>query len=121
VPGEGLRRWFTSSTMDLFVWTNEAGQLTGFQLTYDKGSNERALTWKAVSGFRHDQVDDGESQSASRYKETPLLQADGMPDVRRLANLLSSCASNIPREIAAFVDQKIHEYPGWVGAVAKED
>lgn len=110
VPGEGRRRWFTSTTMDLFVWSDEAGALTGFQFTYDKGKNERALTWKAATGYLHDEVDDGESHSSSRYKETPLLRADGYPDIDRISGLLTTWGVNIPPDIVAFVDTKIRNY-----------
>lgn len=111
VPGEGRRRWFTSTTMDLFVWTDDMGAVTGFQFTYDKGKNERALTWKAASGYLHDEVDDGESHSSSHYKETPLLRADGQPNIDHISGLLDNWATKVPRNIVDFVRTKVVEYP----------
>jgi hypothetical protein len=117
IPAEGIRRWFTSSTMDLFVWTDLSGDPTGFQFTYDKGRNERAFTWKRACGFLHDEVDDGENHGSSRYKETPLLRADGRPDIERIASLLATWGDNVPSDIVAFVIGKVREYPS--GAEAK--
>ena len=44
-------RWFADRDFDLFVWYNEDDSFFGFQLCYEKGKNEKALTWKAKSGF----------------------------------------------------------------------
>jgi hypothetical protein len=109
--GEDRRRWFTSTSMDLFVWLGKDGEPSGFQFTYDKGLRERALTWKAQKGYVHDEVDDGEGFSASRYKETPLLKVDGQPDIERIAGLLTQCGATLPAEIAAFVIETIRAHP----------
>ena len=45
VPGERPRRWFESEGMDLIVWLSADGRPVGFQLCYDKGRRERALTF----------------------------------------------------------------------------
>ena len=42
--GEPRRRWFASDDLDLIVWLDEADRFVGFQLCYDKGRSERALT-----------------------------------------------------------------------------
>lgn len=109
-PGEPHRRWFTSPTMDLFVWCGESGIPVGFQFTYDKGRRERALTWKPELGFVHDAVDDGESFSRSKYKAAPVLFADGKPDIEKILHLLSTNGTSLPAEIASFLTIKIREY-----------
>lgn len=111
VAGEGIRRWFSSTSMDLFVWSDEAGRLSGFQLTYDKGVDERAFTWKQGRGYQHDRVDDGENHASSRYKETPLLRADGQPNIGRISDLLTASSANVPQEIVRFVAQRIRDFP----------
>lgn len=111
IPGEERRRWFASPDMDLFVWYDADGKLTGFQLAYDKDSKEQALTWKLRTGFLHDQVDAGELLIRSRYKETPLLMNAGQPDIARILELFDACGGFVPAEIAAFVSAKISEFP----------
>jgi hypothetical protein len=109
-PGEPHRRWFTSPTLDLFVWCGESGIPVGIQFTYDKGRRERALTWKPELGFVHDEVDDGESISTSKYKATPLLHADGKPDIEKILHLLLAHGTSVPPDIVSFLDTKIREY-----------
>jgi hypothetical protein len=112
IPGEPQRRWFTSHTMDLFTWADGAGSTVAFQLTYDKGGKERALTWRLAQGFTHDEVDDGENSSSSRYKETPLLRTDGQPDIGRIRHLLATYGTEIPPEILSFLIAKIQNRYG---------
>jgi hypothetical protein len=111
LAGENRRRWFTSTTLDLFVWFSEADTPVGFQFTYDKGRRERAFTWKLGTGFDHDEVDDGEGHVASRYKSTPILRADGQPNIERIIDLLVVGGVNIPTDIVGFVAGKIRAYP----------
>ena len=92
------------------MWCSETGVPVGFQFTYDKGKKERALTWKSELGFVHDDVDDGESHSKARHKATPLLFADGQPDIDRILHLLLTNGINIPPDIASFLTAKICEY-----------
>jgi hypothetical protein len=115
LAGEYRRRWFTSSTMDLFVWCDESDAIVGFQFTYDKGSRERALTWRLASGFVHDAVDDGESHMASRYKATPLLRTDGQPNIDRIVDLLVTGGAKISPAFVLFISAKIREYPVGTG------
>ena len=44
--GGGRRRWFESEGMDVVVWMDGDGAIIGFQLCYDFGQGERALTWR---------------------------------------------------------------------------
>jgi hypothetical protein len=75
IPGEAPRRWFTDGDFDLIVWLGRDGQVSGFQLCYDKQTQERALTWKRGRGFLHERIDDGESPG--RVKMSPILVPDG--------------------------------------------
>jgi hypothetical protein len=63
--GEPRRRWFVSDDLDLVVWCDESGRPSGFQLCYDKGLSERALTWQPDRGFTHTAVDDGDRGGGS--------------------------------------------------------
>jgi hypothetical protein len=45
--GEGdlIRKWFTDEYFDLFVWSDNKGEIARFQLCCNKGRDEHALTW----------------------------------------------------------------------------
>ena len=103
----GRRRWFESDALELVVWLNPREQLTGFQLCYDRGGTERALTWRAIGGFAHDTVDQG---NASALKNcTPILRPDGVIPWQRLIQLFDQCSANLEPELRAFVLAKLSE------------
>ncbi len=111
IPGEALRRWFSGSHFDLIVWYEEGGAILGFQLCYGKPRGEKALTWKPGRGYTHTAVDDGEGRSG-KYKETPLLVADGIFDAGRVAELFRGHSGGIDPVVAAFVLHRILDFPG---------
>jgi len=106
VPGEPQRRWFTSSSIDLFVWLDEARAPIGFQLCYDKQSREHALTWMKATGFSHMAVDGGESRPA-RHKGAPILVANGAIDAARILEDFRRESSAVPAEWAAMIEDKL--------------
>ncbi|MBI1891742.1 MAG: hypothetical protein HYS18_13925 [Burkholderiales bacterium] len=110
IKGEPQRRWFTSNSMDLVVWCGDNGGPTGFQLCYDKGKFERALSWSQSGGYSHMAVDDGESGAALRYKSSPILIADGELNKMRLIRLFVANSAHLPQEIAAFVCEKLESF-----------
>jgi hypothetical protein len=97
--GTGRRRWFESDGLDLVVWLDASGNVTGFQLCYDFGQGEQALTWREGTGFAHSNVDAGD--------ETPLKNRT--PDSRATGGRRSlvplgegvRCAERIARAGAA--------------------
>ena len=109
-PGAGLRRWFTSSEMDLFVWEGDDGTLLGFQFSYDKQLGERALAWNAQAGFSHDRVDDGEGAPGAKYKGTPVMRDGGAADVGRIAALLEENGTALPADLFKALVVKIRQY-----------
>ena len=59
--------------MDLIVWYDVTGAVSGFQLCYEAmGKGERALTWRAQTGVSHARVD------GARNRLAPILVADGV-------------------------------------------
>jgi len=106
IDNESRRRWFEDEFIDLIVWLDTSGDLTGFQLCYDKCHDEHALTWKRHSGFSHLRVDDGEYCS-NRYKGAPILLPDGVIDATRIQDAFRQRSAAIERQIAAFVSQKL--------------
>jgi hypothetical protein len=105
-PGEPRRRWFTSSSIDLFVWVDAEGRPTGFQLCYDKKSREHALSWAEGSGFSNMAVDGGESRPA-RPKGSPILVADGVIDAGRILLEFRREARALPPEIVEMVETQL--------------
>jgi hypothetical protein len=73
--GPGRRRWFESDDLELVVWLDGHGEIEGYQICYDLGKGERALTWRPRVGFAHSGVDSGERGPISNM--TPILVPDG--------------------------------------------
>ena len=94
-PGDGSRRWFESDGFDLVVWLDTGGALAGFQICYDLGQGEHALTWRPSSGCVHHRVDMGDHTPFSN--ESPVLVADGVvPWSDLLGTFDARCASLEP-------------------------
>lgn len=110
IAGEARRRWFTNTAMDLIVWVNDDSLPTGFQLCYDKGRFERAITWTSVHGFSHMAIDDGERLFGLGYKATPVLVAGGSIDIQMINTLFHSNDAHLPNEIAHFVSDKLSAF-----------
>jgi len=106
VPGEPYRRCFSDDFFDLFVWFSPSGSIIGFQLCYDKGPNEKALTWFRDSEFSHERVDDGES-IPYHYKMTPILMPDGSFDKDTVLRKFKEASTEIDSTVADFVCTKI--------------
>jgi hypothetical protein len=74
-PGEPRLRWFHSEYFQLFVWSENDDSPIAFRLCYDRGYQERAITWEKATGhIRHDAVDDG--GSIESYPRSPILVAE---------------------------------------------
>jgi len=77
IDADGVRRWFTSECMDLFVWARD-GEISAFELCYGKPHDERSVRWSRTHELRHARIDDGE---ASPWRnDAPLAVADGRVD-----------------------------------------
>lgn len=115
IAGEHRRRWFTNAVMDLIVWLDDGDVPIGFQLCYDKGQAERALTWSALHGFSHMKVDDGESMPGVGYKATPMLTAGAALDSQLVIGLFNANDARLPQAIAQFVRHKLGEFSAMNG------
>ena len=101
VSGEPERLWFNSSEMDLIIW-QEDNSYIGFQLCYDKSSQEKALSWKPSTGLVYEKVDDGESRDG-HYKATPILLKNGSYDLKKARSEFISRSAELTNEIRDFV------------------
>ncbi|MDP2886685.1 MAG: hypothetical protein Q8P51_16880 [Ignavibacteria bacterium] len=106
VEGNLIRKWFTDEFFDLFVWSDNKGEIASFQLCYDKGRDEHALTWKRPSSYYHQRVDDGENRPG-KSKSTPVLMADGMFDFRKISARFKTESADIDQVISGFVSDKL--------------
>ena len=109
INGESYRRCFSDPTMDLTVWTDAGGGITGFELCYDKGNTERAVRWTKSGGFDHKRVDDGEQSLWENM--TPILVPDGVFRAKKISRLFQENSRDIDRTLAEFVYRKLLEYP----------
>ncbi|NCO41001.1 MAG: hypothetical protein COZ06_24130 [Armatimonadetes bacterium CG_4_10_14_3_um_filter_66_18] len=103
--------WFNDSRCDLFVWRDADGDVVRFQFCYGKPADEHVAEWRADGGFAHMRVDDGEAGPWTRM--TPIFVRDGVFDPARLAETLRAHASEVPRDIVAFVSEKLLRWDGW--------
>ena len=108
VPGEGRRRWFTDSELDLIVWY-EGDEVSGFQLCYGKPRNEHALTWRRPAKYTHTRVDDGEGPWGP--KMTPVLVQDGSFQWDAIARQFRAASAEIEPDISELVCSRLAEYP----------
>ena len=82
--------------------------MTGFQLCYDKPGSQRALTWKASRGYRHERVDDGETPGG--FKMSPVLVPDGVLDTESLVRRFRSAAERIDAQVRNLVLGRLESY-----------
>jgi hypothetical protein len=77
------------------VWHDAADRLEGFQICYDFGRGEHALTWWPGSGFTHAAIDSGEGAGGSQ-KLTPILVHDGAVPWAELTTRFADCSALEP-------------------------
>lgn len=78
-PEEGFRRWFLNEYFDLIIWyESREGELTGFQLCYDRGVSERAFTWQRGKRSSHF-VSSGSDERGAPWIATAVLHGDAGP------------------------------------------
>ncbi|MHB8846163.1 MAG: hypothetical protein ACYC7L_15635 [Nitrospirota bacterium] len=110
IAGESIRRVFSDQDMDLTVWVDEGGGVTGFELCYDKGHLERAVRWNRENRFLHRKVDDGENRGYD-HKETPILVPDGTFAAEKSSRLFYDNSRDIDTAVADFVHRMLVTYP----------
>ncbi len=102
-------RWFRDDYFDLFLWEDDTGMITGFQLCYDIYHDQRALNWEMGKGFSHFGVDDGENRPG-KLKATPILISGGFFDLAKISGLFKDRGREIDSGVFDFVYSKILEY-----------
>ena len=118
-PQGKFRRWFADNDMDLFVWFSKQAPV-GFQLSYNKQSDEKAICWEIENGFQHYSVDSGEVEPI-KYKMSPLYSSDDDFDTYAIARVFLHHSENIDATLADFIYAQILEYPGHGGKYPDRD
>jgi len=106
--GEPRRRWFTGEQMDLYVWY-EGDEVVQFQICYDKGPGEQALTWRHDVGLSHHAVDDGEG-GVFRMKSSPILKQSSRFDRDRVCALFTDAGRKLEHDLFSFIASRLEEY-----------
>lgn len=101
------RRWFQDEFFDLFVWTGTGGQVTAFQLCYDRLRRERVLAWSEAGGFIHRRIDDGEHTPIKNM--APIMVVDGAFPSARIAAEFENRATALEQDLRHFVRARIRE------------
>ena len=108
------KRWFTCCDMDLFIWFSDDTPVR-FQLTYDKGRQEKAINWDFDLGFRHYLVDSGETFPAlypGHYKQTPvMIDLCDQQNLASIARDFLAASENIDTGIADFIYARLMAHP----------
>ncbi len=101
-------QWFSDDFFDLSIWLDKDENIDSFQLTYDKYSDEHAITWRRDRGFLHEKIDDGEVPG--RHKKSPILVPDGIFPKEPIADRFEKESRDIDPEISKFIHKKILDY-----------
>ncbi|AUI69472.1 hypothetical protein [Beggiatoa leptomitoformis] len=103
------KRWFEDSYFDLFVWQDtQTGEITSFQLCYDRAGTERVISWEQYRGFEHQGIDDGETSPHKNM--TPVFIRCNLAIPLALPahfQLASQCIDTLVR---SFIRKKLEEY-----------
>ena len=108
VLGEPRRKWFSDEDFDLIVWFEPENEVMGFQLCYDKETDQKALTWLKQDGYQHSRIDNGDNPG--KMKASPVLEANGHFDREGIGRRFRKNRGDVPEEIAGCVYDRILHY-----------
>ena len=103
--GGGRRRWFESEGLELVVWLVGDARVAGFQVCYDFGRGERALTWREEEGFAHSFVDAGDETPFKN--ETPVLRPDPHVPWVEIARAFDLCSEGLEPDLRCLVQEQL--------------
>ncbi|MDO8541779.1 MAG: hypothetical protein Q7S40_15185 [Opitutaceae bacterium] len=110
--GAGRRQWFEADGLELVVWLDRghAHRVSGFQLCYDLGQAEYALTWREGSGFAHSVVDTGDATPLKN--QTPILTPENDVPWGEIARRFDEHAGTLEDWLRQLVHDKLAERAG---------
>ena len=98
---------FESDGLDLIVWLDRSGGFAGFQLCYDFGKGEHALTWRPGGGFAHHRVDAGDTSPLKN--ESPVLVPAGAVPWAKLRKIFGERSATLEPELGERVRAALGE------------
>lgn len=106
-PIAGRRRWFDDDVLplELIVWYDAGDAIEGFQLCYNLGRGEHALTWRPDVGFAHNEVDTGTGGPFAN--RTPILIPDGAVPWDELAQHVADSSSTLEPTLRSLIDARL--------------
>ena len=108
--GAGRRRWFESEGLEVVVWFDRHGHVTGFQLCYDLGHGDHALTWRDGSGFAHSAIDTGDESPL--VNRTPVLEPDRDVPWDEISRLFDERSATLEPPLRQLIHGKLAEQAG---------
>lgn len=108
----GRRRWFEAEDVELIVWLERGhpNDVTGFQLCYNIGTSDYALTWRKGAGFAHNAVDTGDATPLRN--ETPILVPDGRVPWSEVIRRFTKNSDSLEPWLRQLVSDKLTERAG---------
>lgn len=100
------RRWFSDGDLDLYVWNNKNDEITEFQISYDKDSDEQVLTWNKGSGLSCHMVDTG-STGPDKMKSSPILTDESKHNIEIVKNLIMEKGQKLEHDLYDFILSKL--------------
>lgn len=104
-----VKRWFSDTDHDLFVWLNTQGNITAFQYSYNKLTDEHLISWSLQYGYSHNRIDDGEDVTL-QIKMSPIMVPDGVADGVLLANSFRRISKTVEPNLVEFIYAKLLAY-----------
>ena len=98
------KRWFTSETEDLYIWT-KAGSLQSFEYCFDKHKSECSIRWHRDHAPAYTQIDGGDHDGG--YKMSPVSIAGYKPDIRKLLAKFAHAACYLENKMYNSITDKI--------------
>jgi hypothetical protein len=112
-PVAGYRRWFESDGFDVIFWFDADASVSGFQICYDFGEGEHALTWRRGLGCVHHKIDQG--PPGTERNLTPILVADGVAPWSRLLKTFEARNATLEPSLRSLVRQQLAAGAGHSG------
>ncbi len=101
---EKSRRWFQDPDMGLFVWNNQRGNISRFQLIYIAYGSENTLEWSSDTGIRN------YDSETYRY-ESAVLSIEAGFDLDSVRTSFESLSEDIDPVVRKFVLETLSNKP----------
>ena len=109
-PDEGFRRWFLNDYFDVIIWyESAAGEMSGFQLCYNRSVDERAFTWHRNKRSSHF-VSSGADERGTPWIATAVLHGDAGPVPPDVLDRLQREQGDLDDQLLRFIVKEATSY-----------